>query len=192
MKKMISAAIAAAALAYAPTASAANFLPGTPEFSVSGNALTGTNTVSGGILRVGLNGVDTDNFLFRIGPETGYGIGLGTGSLITTFTLNSGTSLVFNSVSFFNGFQTYVVPVTAFEGGAFARLNGIPIFAGVTNRLSVNYTATGNASYGGNLTFTPGGIPEPMTWAMMIIGFAAVGFAMRRRNKEVARVRYAF
>jgi hypothetical protein len=31
-----------------------------------------------------------------------------------------------------------------------------------------------------------------MTWAMMILGFAAVGFAMRRRNEEVARVRYAF
>jgi hypothetical protein len=56
----------------------------------------------------------------------------------------------------------------------------------------VNYNATGtNASYGGNLTFAP--VPEPMTWAMMILGFAVVGFAMRRRREDqTARVRYAF
>lgn len=192
MKKMISAAIAAAALAYAPTASAADFLPGSPQFSVSGNPLTGLETVSGSIRRDGLSGTITDRFFFRIGPTTGAGIGLGTGSLITTFTINSATSLTFNSVTFFNGINTYVVPITTFLGGAFAQLNGIPIYSGNNNVLSVNYTAAGNAAYGGQLTFTPGGIPEPMTWAMMIIGFAAVGFAMRRRNKEVARVRYAF
>lgn len=27
-------------------------------------------------------------------------------------------------------------------------------------------------------------VPEPATWAMMIVGFAGIGFAMRRRNKE--------
>ena len=30
------------------------------------------------------------------------------------------------------------------------------------------------------------GIPEPATWAMMIIGFAAVGSQMRRRRRQVA------
>jgi hypothetical protein len=36
------------------------------------------------------------------------------------------------------------------------------------------------------LTYTysvAGGVPEPSTWAMMLIGFAAVGFAMRRNPK---------
>lgn len=32
----------------------------------------------------------------------------------------------------------------------------------------------------------PEGVPEPSTWAMMILGFGAVGFAMRRR-REPAR-----
>jgi hypothetical protein len=35
-------------------------------------------------------------------------------------------------------------------------------------------------------------VPEPATWAMMLIGFGAVGFGMRRRRgKEKLRVRYA-
>lgn len=35
-------------------------------------------------------------------------------------------------------------------------------------------------------------VPEPATWAMMLFGFGAVGFGMRRRKgKEKLRVRYA-
>jgi hypothetical protein len=36
--------------------------------------------------------------------------------------------------------------------------------------------------------FTPAtpGIPEPSTWAMMLIGFAGLGFAYRRRRKAVS------
>jgi len=33
---------------------------------------------------------------------------------------------------------------------------------------------------------TPGGIPEPATWAMLILGFASVGAAMRRRRLSLA------
>jgi len=192
MKKMISAAIVAATLAYAPAASATDFFPPSPQFQVFGNPNTGLETVSGTISRGGLNGTGTDNFIFRIGPPTGNGIGLGSGSVITSFSITGPTSIVFNSVTFSNGITTYVVPISALGSGVAASLSNIPIYSGNFNTLSVNWTASGNASYGGNLTFIPGGIPEPMTWAMMIIGFAAVGFAMRRRNKEVARVRYAF
>ena len=36
-------------------------------------------------------------------------------------------------------------------------------------------------------TFDPGpGIPEPATWAMMIIGFGAAGSMIRRRKAVVA------
>lgn len=197
MKNILSLCLAGAALSFAPAASAADFFPGQPGFTVVGDGTTGTETVSAFIGRAGLNGTNTDNFVFQIGPDfgptNGNGIGLGSGSVITSFSVISGvgTSLFFTAVSFFNGVNTFVVPLSELAGGS-GTLNNIPIFSGNVNRLSVSYTATGNASYGGQLTFVPGGIPEPMTWAMMIIGFAAVGFAMRRRSKEVARVRYAF
>ncbi len=36
-----------------------------------------------------------------------------------------------------------------------------------------------------------GGVPEPATWAMMVMGFGAMGFALRRRTAATMRVRYA-
>ena len=34
-------------------------------------------------------------------------------------------------------------------------------------------------------------VPEPATWAMMLLGFGAVGGALRRRQKVVTRIRFA-
>jgi hypothetical protein len=32
----------------------------------------------------------------------------------------------------------------------------------------------------------PGSVPEPATWAMMLLGFGAIGFAVRRRRSSLA------
>jgi hypothetical protein len=48
-----------------------------------------------------------------------------------------------------------------------------------------------NASYSGTLNFSPAAVPEPATWAMMILGMGAVGFAMRRRRAVKTTVSYA-
>lgn len=37
---------------------------------------------------------------------------------------------------------------------------------------------------------TPG-VPEPATWAMMMLGFGGVGYAMRRKPKASTRIRFA-
>lgn len=34
-------------------------------------------------------------------------------------------------------------------------------------------------------------VPEPGVWAMMLLGFAAIGFSLRRRNNPEVRVRFA-
>jgi hypothetical protein len=44
---------------------------------------------------------------------------------------------------------------------------------------TANMTTAGNIS--GNGTFLPA-VPEPATWALMLLGFAGIGFAMRRRR----------
>ena len=36
--------------------------------------------------------------------------------------------------------------------------------------------------------FVGGGVPEPSTWAMMLLGFGGIGFAMRRRRVRALQV----
>lgn len=40
----------------------------------------------------------------------------------------------------------------------------------------------GSARVNGTFTYLTAAVPEPGTWAMMLLGFGAVGFAMRRRR----------
>ena len=41
-------------------------------------------------------------------------------------------------------------------------------------------------------SFSPAGpVPEPATWAMMLMGFGLVGFGLRNRRKQSVRVTYA-
>lgn len=42
-----------------------------------------------------------------------------------------------------------------------------------------------------NVTFLPGAVPEPATWALMITGLGAVGFSVRRRRTSTSRARNA-
>jgi len=45
----------------------------------------------------------------------------------------------------------------------------------------IKFVGYGTGSFGGAATFTA--VPEPATWAMMLLGFGVVGFAMRRRRR---------
>jgi hypothetical protein len=188
MRHLISTVAIASAIAFAPAALAADLVPGDPGFAVSGDPINGP--VSANIGRSGLAaGIFTDNFLFTIGNT-----GLGSGSLSSSLSgaLGSSTDLDFLSIVFNNGFSNFVVPISIIGTTEFAGISNVPVIAGQLNTLSVQYRSRGNGSYGGNLTFTPNAaVPEPMTWMMMILGFAAVGFTMRRREKQNVRVRYA-
>ena len=43
-----------------------------------------------------------------------------------------------------------------------------------------------------SITTDAGAVPEPATWAMMLLGFAVIGGAMRARKRPQVRVRFAF
>ena len=60
-----------------------------------------------------------------------------------------------------------------------------------TYTLTVEGTANTAATYGGNITYTApdAAVPEPATWALLILGFGAVGFAMRKRGEKSIRSR---
>lgn len=61
-----------------------------------------------------------------------------------------------------------------------------PVAAGLQT-LSVSGSAQKFGSYSGIVSFAS--VPEPASWALMIVGLGAVGYAMRRRSAKVA---YAF
>jgi hypothetical protein len=66
-------------------------------------------------------------------------------------------------------------------------LAGIPLDAG-TYTLTVQGTRGDSGSFGGNVSFEAGrvgDVPEPATWAMMLLGFGAIGWQLRRRRSSV-------
>jgi hypothetical protein len=61
----------------------------------------------------------------------------------------------------------------------------IPNLAAGNYRVSFGGAAPANGAVAsGNLTFQVQGVPEPGTWAMMLLGFGGIGMMIRRRRKE--------
>ena len=60
-------------------------------------------------------------------------------------------------------------------GVAFSGTAKSAVFSGTANEIGFDDITIGSA--------TPGGVPEPSTWAMMGLGFAALGFAGYRRAR---------
>jgi hypothetical protein len=59
------------------------------------------------------------------------------------------------------------------------------IVAGANNTIFVSGTTGGNGAFSGNLSFAAtSAVPEPTTWAMMLVGFGAVGYSMRTRSRK--------
>jgi hypothetical protein len=52
-------------------------------------------------------------------------------------------------------------------------------FTSDETQFAINFTAA-SQSFGGSAQLTTG-VPEPSTWAMMLIGFAGLGYAGYRR-----------
>jgi len=182
MNRAIFTSLAAiATIAVAPSANAAVFPVGGANFG----ATPGPNgTFSGALFNTGIAaGAFTDVFTFTL-PTSGFGSGTVTTS---TSVVGSPNDLDFTSV-FINGTSA---GITRLDNGAFevAFANLVPITAGVLNTLTVNGVSRGGGAYGGQLSFIPAtAVPEPVTWAMMLLGFAMTAGAIRygRRRTAVA------
>lgn len=103
-----------------------------------------------------------------------------TGTISTAFNMmDPATNIDFTSV-LLNGSPFTLTPNGTFEFGSLPLNLIVP---GGTNTLTVNGTTTGNAAYSGTLTFgMRSALPEPGTWAMMLLGFGMIGAGMRRKK----------
>ena len=169
MKKLlVGAALAVSMLAAAPAANAAQYLNLNPP------AANGTISGAFGYDDIGASQLFTHTFTFNF-PSAG----VSSSSLSTVLTI-LGTNINFASVTL-NGHAFNMSPNGDFESGS---LINLPVQAGLQT-LKVTGTSDGNGSYGGNLSFAPSAaVPEPATWAMMIIGFTGAGVAIRRRRSD--------
>ena len=64
-------------------------------------------------------------------------------------------------------------------------LNDVPLMANTVYTVTLAGNAPNPGAFTGNATLTVAAVPEPATWAMMLIGFGAMGVAMRRRARPV-------
>ena len=173
MRKIAFVTAAAAAAAFAAPASAATTINLVP--------IAGTLTGVFGNANPSRSGTDLYNFSV---PTSGdlYGF---VGSVGLKITL---TNLDFTSVTL-DGIAFDKISSGIFELQTIAQSIG----AG-SHTLSIGYAnAQRFSSYGGILSFTSiaGGVPEPATWGLMILGFGAIGGVMRYKRREQAKVRFA-
>jgi hypothetical protein len=102
------------------------------------------------------------------------------GATITTNWVGSLLSNIdFSSVTF-NGHPFSLGPTGQVENGFILDL---PVTSG-TQTLVVNGKSGGNGSFSGTLSFALTAMPEPASWAMMIVGFGGIGAMLRRRRRE--------
>ena len=69
-------------------------------------------------------------------------------------------------------FDTLTTSLTTSIGQSYTLRFNLSVFGGTDNGVRVSTGA-----------LTTGAVPEPATWAMMLLGFGGIGFAMRRRRR---------
>lgn len=173
------AAVAATAF-YALPATAATVIMNAPGTPSPGGVITlnplGPNQVAGflGFDVTGDAGVFSATFTFD-NPFTPAAAG---GSAVFNF---DGSTIVFTSGDISGG---GVAVVTNTGAGSSIQVDRASLpFGPQTLTFNGTFNGNGTARVGGQLALTA--VPEPSTWAMFILGFGALGFAMRRRNAKV-------
>ena len=196
--RLLLAATCAATMSLAAPASAADFL--FTYNGVAGSGITGTGTITTGtsnpsgsfftpsLLITSINGMFNGSAITNLLPQN-------------TFFKTSGifgspgndNILYYPSSQTFNNQTTYIDRYGVGFDTAEQRVN---LFFGLGGYGSViQNTGSTNVTSDvvGTFTITPSGVgavPEPASWAMMILGMGAIGFAMRRQ-KVTTQVSYA-
>ena len=180
MRKFLYAAAAAAALAVSSTANAAVIVtvPAPPVY---------TPPTSGGLIgQVAAGTTANDTFTFTVvgapalfsGQLSNTSLGPnGAGNLNFSNIVLDGMSGLFSLVTQPGAAETWACCTPNGNGSVLLGLGQHTLTYTVANTSSVLGT------YGGNFNFAVAPVPEPATWAMMLLGFAGIGMVMRRGRK---------
>jgi len=98
---------------------------------------------------------------------------------LNTFTLNQNTMFWVHA---FNGQKMTNVTIQLLDGVNPADENGVPFTQPNGQVVNLALDGVGQIKIGGIAAV----VPEPMTWALMIVGFAGMGSMLRRRRAQGA------
>ena len=102
--------------------------------------------------------------------------GIAGADITTQFNTDVSNNIDFSSVTL-NGQPFDMTPNGQHEGGYILNL---PVASG-PQTLVVKGTSGGNGSFAGTISFElASAVPEPASWALMIVGFGGMGAALRR------------
>ena len=178
MRKVVLGLTAATALAGASAANAAisigatsgsDIIVGTPDNTTIPNKVTFDTTTN-------TSGAVSPWFEFSNDQTGSYTFALITSTTGATVTLEQllagGGSSIIDSIT---------------GSGNALTLNTDTLMAGATYRFLYTFSAgTGGGTVSGNASFLQSAaVPEPATWALMLMGFGGIGLAMRRRRRPV-------
>lgn len=178
MKTTLKMAIAAAALVTASPALASTTVPdgtcASPSGDTTPNAIACTGYYSGNLFDG--NSADTQAITNAL---AGFGIAY-TGNLADypgASSLGGATDLssLFGALT---GVQVIGIHYGGGSGGGESAFYQIDFGPAPGQPLMLNLPASSNAYLFG----AAGGVPEPATWAMMLLGFGGIGMTMRRRR----------
>ncbi len=194
MRHLILGIAGASALAFASTAANASVTLGSFGSScTTGGCTAGTSTASVTDNLGNPNKVEFDDtnassgtqiawFNFLVTPD-----GLGAFSAITATNPASPVTLL----QIFSGGTQTTAGTTLVTSSPGTQLN----YGTLTANTWYTFQYTANmASGGGNISGTASiyaAVPEPATWGLMLIGFAGIGMAMRRRRRGTALAQIA-
>jgi hypothetical protein len=185
MRGAILSTLVGGALAFSATAASASVTLGSMNsFCSPAGCTAGTSTASV-TDNVGVpNRVQFDNTNAGTGTQTAWFNFFVTPSMLGTFSATVAT----NPASTVTLLELLTAPngTTMGAGAAIASTPGTQLTYGnlvsgqwYTFRYTANMATSGNVS--GNAAFYP--VPEPATWALMLLGFGGIGMAMRRRRR---------
>ena len=155
----------------------------TPETQIElQNNVAGAPAANGGSVFAELD-ADSNSAMSRI-------IGPGQYQLSFLYSPRPGVTFDSNGIDVtIDGVDLVMVSGLGTTGTAWSTLNS-SIFT-VTGPGVLRFAASGTSdSLGGYIdNITLNSVPEPGTWALLILGFGAIGYSMRRRNGEVRTAR---